>query len=169
MIRKILPNLLVLAAVLSAPAAWALESDRNQPIEIEADQGQLDQKNQSTTFSGNVIIRQGTLNIRAGSVNVSTVNNQQVMKATGNPVQFSQTLDNNKGVVTGQGNQVDYTSADGVVILTGNALVTRGGDKAQGDRITYNTRTEVYTVNSNPAAKNKSGRRVNVVIQPQKR
>ncbi|WP_274571883.1 lipopolysaccharide transport periplasmic protein LptA [Neisseria leonii] len=169
MYRKTLPELLLAALLLAAPAVWALESDRSRPIEIEADQGQLDQRNQSTTFSGNVIIRQGTLNIRAASVNVVTANNEQVMKALGSPVQFSQMLDNNKGTVNGRANRIDYTSADGMVVLSGNARVTRGGDSAEGDRITYNTRTEVYTVNSNPAAAEKSGRRVNVVIQPQKR
>ncbi|WP_274585084.1 lipopolysaccharide transport periplasmic protein LptA [Neisseria leonii] len=169
MYRKTLPEILLAALLLAAPAVWALESDRSRPIEIEADQGQLDQRNQSTTFSGNVIIRQGTLNIRAASVNVVTANSEQVMKALGSPVQFSQMLDNNKGTVNGRANRIDYTSADGMVVLSGNARVTRGGDSAEGDRITYNTRTEVYTVNSNPAAAEKSGRRVNVVIQPQKR
>ena len=48
-------NKLAIAAALSvltlAQPVFALESDRNKPIEIEADQGSLDQKNQVTTFS----------------------------------------------------------------------------------------------------------------------
>lgn len=61
-------GIILLAGSLNA---HALESDRNQPIAIEADQGSLDQKNQVTTFSGNVIIKQGSLNIRAANVRVS--------------------------------------------------------------------------------------------------
>lgn len=51
--------------------AYALESDRNQPISIEADQGSLDQKNQVTVFTGNVVIKQGSLNFRGNAVRVA--------------------------------------------------------------------------------------------------
>ena len=63
-----------LVAVLTAGSlqtAHALDSDRNQPISIEADQGSLDQKNQVTVFSGNVQIKQGSLQMKAQSVRVS--------------------------------------------------------------------------------------------------
>ena len=160
-----------LMLMLASAPAFALQSDSQQPIQIEADQGVLDQANQTTTFSGNVIIKQGTLNINATSVTVARNDKgEQTMKANGNPVRFSQTLDDNKGVVKGRGNQVDYASATGVVVLTGNARVERGGDVAEGAVITYNTRTEVYTIagsakSGGTKSAAKSGR-VSVVIQP---
>lgn len=156
------------AAVLLAGSlnAYALESDRNQPIHIEADQGSLDQKNQVTVFSGNVVINQGTLNIRAANVRVSQdAQGNQTMHATGTPVRFKQELEN-KGWVEGEGSRAEYASASNIVKLIGNAKVQRGGDVAQGEAISYNTRTEVYTVLGGAATGNKSGRRVTVVIQP---
>ncbi|KLT73810.1 sugar ABC transporter substrate-binding protein [Neisseria arctica] len=169
MTRKILKSAAWAVFLAAAPVAFALESDRNQPIEIEADQGSLDQANQVTTFSGNVIIKQGSLNIRAGSVKVSRdAKGQQLMAATGNPVRFGQTLDGNKGRVEGQANNVEYSSATGIVKLTGNAKVQRGGDRAEGASIVYNTRTEVYTVSGSKVASGKGGKRVTVVIQPNK-
>lgn len=168
MTPKIL-NAALLAALLAAAPAFALESDRSRPIEIKADQGSLDQANQVTTFSGNVVIKQGSLNIRAASVRVSRDGKgQQVMSASGSPVRFGQTLDGNKGTVNGQANQVEYSSATGIVKLTGNARVQRGGDLAEGASIVYNTRTEVYTVSGSKAAGGKGGKRVTVVIQPTK-
>ena len=167
---KILNTAAAALFLAATPAAFALESDSRQPIEIEADQGSLDQAKQTTTFSGNVIIKQGSLNIRAASVTVSRNDKgEQTMQATGAPVQFSQTLDGNKGTVVGQANQVDYASATGVAVLTGNARVQRGGDVASGARITYNMRTEVYTIHGSKAAGTKSAAksgRVSVVIQP---
>ena len=130
MTRKILLKGLCCGLLAVSLQAHALESDRKQPIEIEADQGELDQKNQST------------------------------------PVRFGQTLDGGKGTVNGEANQVEYSSASNVVKLSGNAKVTRGGDKAEGAVITYNTRTEVYTVSGSKAAGGKPGKRVNIVIQP---
>ena len=62
--------LLLAAALLLPAAASALTSDRNQPIQIEADQGSLDQGNRSTEFSGNVVIQQGTMYIRAAKARV---------------------------------------------------------------------------------------------------
>ena len=167
MTPKTLLKALSAVLLLAAAQAHALESDRKQPIEIEADQGELDQKNRSTTFSGNVSIKQGTLNIRAASVNVvRSDDGQQHMKASGSPVRFGQTLDGGKGTVNGEASQVEYSSATNVVRLSGNAKVTRGGDKAEGAVITYNTRTEVYTVSGSKAAGGKAGKRVSVVIQP---
>ncbi|MDO5639117.1 MAG: lipopolysaccharide transport periplasmic protein LptA [Neisseria sp.] len=166
MTPKILKAVMCAALVAAASPVLALESDRSKPIEIEADQGSLDQANQVTTFSGNVIIKQGTLNIRAGSVRVSRDGKgQQQMSASGSPVHFSQTLDGNKGTVNGQANNVEYSSATGIVKLTGNAKVQRGGDRAEGASITYNTRTEVYNVSGSKSASG-SGKRVTVVIQP---
>lgn len=161
-------NILLLCGLLSLSIpAHALESDRKQPIEIEADRGELDQKKQSTTFSGNVVIKQGTLNIRAANVNVvRSSDGQQAVKAVGNPVRFGQTLDGGKGTVNGEAQQVEYSSASNIVRLSGNAKVTRGGDLAEGAVITYNTRTEVYTVVGSKAADGKKGKRVNIVIQP---
>lgn len=168
MTRKTLKAaIFAVSAVLAATPASALESDRKQPIQIEADQGSLDQANQVTTFSGNVSIKQGTLNISAASVRVSrNSKGEQQMNASGKPVRFSQTLDGGKGTVKGQADNIDYSSATNIVKLIGNARVERGGDLADGAVITYNTRTEVYTVQGSKAAGTKGGKRVTVVIQP---
>ena len=160
MIQKIC-KIFVLIAFFSASPAFALQSDSRQPIQIEADQGSLDQANQSTTFSGNVVIRQGTLNISAARVNVTrNGKGEQFMKADGSPVRFSQTLDGGKGTVRGQANNVAYSSAGSTVVLTGNA---------KGAVITYNTKTEVYSISgstkSGAKSASKSGR-VSVIIQP---
>lgn len=146
---------------------YALESDRKQPIAIEADQGSLDQKNQTTVFSGNVVIKQGSLNIHANAVRVSRdKSGNQTMLAEGNPVRFGQQLED-KGYVEGQGQRVSYASSTGEVRLSGNAKVQRGGDIAQGETITYNMRSEIYTVLGSKAAGIQNGKkRVNVIIQP---
>ncbi|HGM2830930.1 TPA: lipopolysaccharide transport periplasmic protein LptA [Neisseria gonorrhoeae] len=166
MIQKIC-KLFVLIVIFATSPAFALQSDSRRPIQIEADQGSLDQANQSTTFSGNVIIRQGTLNISASRVNVTR--GGKSVRAEGSPVRFSQTLDGGKGTVRGQANNVTYSSAGSTVVLTGNAKVQRGGDVAEGAVITYNTKTEVYTINGSTKSGAKSASktgRVSVVIQP---
>ena len=109
-------TLLAAALALGSLNAHALESDRQQPISIDADQGSLDQKNQVTVFTGNVIITQGTLNMRANTVRVvQDQNGNQTMNAQGSPVYFRQELDNNKGIAEGWGDRAEYVSASHTV------------------------------------------------------
>ena len=66
MIQKNHKKLLVtICLLISSLHIWALESDRHQPIQIEADQGSLDKQNQTTVFSGNVKMRQGSMYMNA--------------------------------------------------------------------------------------------------------
>lgn len=160
--------LLLAAALLLPAAASALTSDRNQPIQIEADQGSLDQGNRSTEFFGNVVIQQGTMYIRAAKVRVvKAADGAQTMTASGSPVHFGQQLDR-QGTVKGQAARVEYQSATGIVKLSGGAKLERGGDRASGDTITYNTRTEVYTVLGGSRSNANKGR-VSITIQPQQK
>lgn len=169
MLKQVIKTTAAALLISGSLNAFALESDRNQPISIEADAGSLDQKNQVTVFTGNVVIKQGSLNIRAHAIRVAQdKQGNQLIQAEGNPVHFGQQLED-KGYVEGSGNQVEYESSTGLVRLTGNAMVKRGGDVARGAAITYNMRTEVYTVLGSKIAGTASGTkngRVSVIIQP---
>ena len=88
------------------------------------------------------------------------------MNAQGSPVYFRQTLDDNKGTAEGWGDRAEYVSATNTVKLVGNAKVQRGGDVATGNAISYNTKTEVYTVLGGNATGSKNNPRVHIVIQP---
>ena len=153
-------------ALLVSSNAWALQSDQSLPIEIQADNGMLDQGKQVTVFTGNVVVKQGSIDIRAARIEVQRTNEgNQLMTATGSPVTFKQQLDEGKGWVNGNAQKVTYQSASGLVTLLGNAKVQRGGDVVKGNHITYNTKTEIYTAAGSKAASG-SDRRVTVVLQP---
>ena len=153
-------------ALLVTSNAWALQSDQSQPIEIQADNGMLDQGKQVTVFTGNVVVKQGSIDIRAARIEVQRTNEgTQLMTATGSPVTFKQQLDEGKGWVNGNAQKVTYQSASGLITLLGNAKVQRGGDVVKGNHITYNTKTEIYTAAGSKAASG-SDRRVTVVLQP---
>ena len=80
--------------LLLASNAWALQSDQSQPIEIQADNGMLDQGKQVTVFTGNVVVKQGSIDIKAARIEVQrTADGSQLMTATGSPVAFKQQLD----------------------------------------------------------------------------
>ena len=66
-----LPLILSLGAALGSAAAWALPSDRDQPIRIQADSAELDDKQGVAVYRGDVIITQGTLKITGDTVTIT--------------------------------------------------------------------------------------------------
>lgn len=68
---KTLPILLSLGAALGSVSAWALPTDRDQPIRIQADDAQLDDKNGIATYKGDVIITQGSMKVTGNTVTIT--------------------------------------------------------------------------------------------------
>ena len=66
--RRTVSALLLAALVAGAPAARALSTDRDQPIEIEADFAELDDSRGVTMYKGNVIVTQGSLKLTGESL-----------------------------------------------------------------------------------------------------
>lgn len=151
----------------AAQAAHAEKADRDKPIEISADRGNLDQLKGVTVWQGNVIIIQGTLKLNADRATVTQdKQGNQTMQATGNQVVFRQKMDGKNEWIEGQSNQLDYNTVTHVAVLTGNARVKRGNDLVIGNVITYNTETELYEVSSGASS---NGGRVTAIIQPKPR
>lgn len=59
---------LVGLVVLSSSTVFAIPSDRNQPISLLADRATYNEKTGITTYTGNVIIEQGTMKLQADSI-----------------------------------------------------------------------------------------------------
>ena len=64
-------NLLLAVVLCLGPgAAWALSSDKDQPVLVEADSADIDDAKNMSVYSGNVEIQQGSLRILADKVTV---------------------------------------------------------------------------------------------------
>lgn len=164
---------LALALALVTPLAHATKADREQPIQISADRGSLDQIKGITQWDGAVVVIQGTLILHADHATVSRdAKGNQVMVATGRIVTFRQMTDDvdseRKPVwVEGQASRVDYNTATNTAILTTNARVKKGGDLLIGNVIIYHTDTQVYQSEGGPTGTSNNGR-VTAILQPQK-
>ena len=120
--------------------AWALRSDRQQPIDIKADRVEVDQKQQVSHYIGNVRLEQGSLKITADDVVVYLVDNKlHKIVITGNPARFEQQPENNREVVTSQANSMEYYAGKEQLLLKHNAEVNQGGNHFRGDFIEYDT------------------------------
>jgi len=155
-----------LAALLSlgiAGTSQALPTDRNQPIHVSADKATMDDNSGITTYSGNVEIEQGSLKIKARSVDLHR-NNDGVSRilATGN-VQFQQQASSDKPVTNAYGERMDYQVQRQEITITGDARVVQQKDTFTGQKIVYNLDKSLVNAFSSEDGK---GQRVQMVIQP---
>ena len=135
-----------LAAVLAlaAPAAVALPEDRNQPIQLEASRGQLDQKTGVSVYEGNVVITQGSMRLTADTVTIYVKdNNFQRMEAAGNPANLRYKPAADKPEIQGTSPRVEYDVAGAKVIMSGGARLVQGQDTFTGDRVEYDLKGDV--------------------------
>ena len=90
---KTLPILLSLGAALGSVSAWALPNDQEQPIRIQADDAQLDDKNGVATYKGDVIITQGSMKVTGNTVTITRTpaGDIDVVTSVGNLAYFEQT------------------------------------------------------------------------------
>ncbi|RTK95610.1 MAG: lipopolysaccharide transport periplasmic protein LptA [Neisseriaceae bacterium] len=163
-------NKILILCVLSALSfsAFALKDDSTKPIQIEADNATADQKNMVTVFTGNVVVTRGSIIVHANQATASQdAGGNKTVHVTGNPVTFEQTNDDGEKT-QGQCNDFVYSTKTDVAILTGRARVKKGDNEVMGDKLTYNTKTQVYSAssaNANGVNSTKSGR-VTVILQP---
>lgn len=155
--------------------AHALKSDRDQPMHIDADAMQYDDRQQVTTFTGNVAVNKGSIVLRGHRLVVRELadgTQHGTMEATaGSRAFFRQARDVAATAapqhVEGEAERIEYDSASGTVRLLRRAQLRRFegaalSDDITGALITYNTHTEVFSADGAQSA----GSRVRAVIKP---
>ncbi len=170
------PDLLISIMVLSiallgiSARAMAEAADRDKPIDLEADTVKVDDSKQISTYSGNVILTQGTLVIHAEKLIVRE-DSQGFQHSTslGNPTTFRQKLEGKNEYMEGSAQRIEYDGRMDKVQLYTKAWVKRGEDIVHGDYIMYDANAEYAEViggGSQAATPGGTGGRVRAIIQP---
>lgn len=153
----------LLLLLLVSTTALALSTDRDQPIELEADQAELDNATGVSVYSGNVIVTQGSMRLEADRLVLHTEGGDlQTIEATGEPAYFRTRPDGEEKDVEGGGRRIDYSSVDSKVVLTGDAWVNQGKDELRGARIEYDIDADRVVASREPAGDG----RVRIILQP---
>jgi lipopolysaccharide export system protein LptA len=122
---------------LAAGPATALESDRAQPLDVNADSSDGTLGDGVATLRGNIEIRQGTLLIRADVANVQKSEGRvQRIELNGTPVTLQQEIEQ-QGQVTAEARTMEYEVATGIVTLTGTADVVHPQYHISGEVLVY--------------------------------
>ena len=171
---KTLPILLGLGAALGSVSAWALPNDQQQPIRIQADDAQLDDKNGIATYKGDVIITQGSMIVKGNTVTMTRTpaGDIDVVTSVGNLAYFEQlqTAGDTKPV-QGWGVTIQYhASQDRVVLIDRANVVYKDGNVTQGEKIVYDTNKKLASAGRATGTNVTESRpRIDMVIQPKKK
>ncbi|GAA5111802.1 lipopolysaccharide ABC transporter substrate-binding protein LptA [Orbus sasakiae] len=142
--NKLKAILVSLAISLASPFTIAQTAPNttinNKPIAIDADNQQIDLQNNTITFSGNVVITQDGLKVKANTVIITNMQSKdnQTITAHGKPVYFEQTNANDaKQKITGHADQLIYQVKQNAVTLTGHAELFQQDNHIISDKIIY--------------------------------
>lgn len=161
----------VLAGAAAIPGA-AEVSDREKPINLEADRMEIDDAKKVATLTGNVVVSQGTLTIKSDRM-VITQDAGGFNKgvAYGNPATFRQKREGFDEYIDGQALRMEYDGRNEMLELFDKAVVRKGPEEVRGNYISYNSRTEFYQAFG--GGKDSDGKevagRVRAVIVPRKK
>jgi len=152
-----LPSIVVCALLIASTAqAYEQETDsssvkgsngENQstvsndfmlPVTLDSKNQFIDGKERTSVFTGNVIIRQGSLEILADRVAAddSAGSGKEVITATGTPASYKQRLEDGS-VVIASAYEIQYNVELQTISLKGKANIKQNEIKVNGDSITF--------------------------------
>ncbi|WP_085867669.1 lipopolysaccharide transport periplasmic protein LptA [Pseudoruegeria aquimaris] len=144
-----LAGLMLLAATFAQPAAaqgtqigfGGFQGDPSKPVDVTADQLEVDQADGAAIFSGNVLVTQGEMTLSADTLRVEyaeagsdAAGGISRLIATGNVVLVN-------GPDAAEAAEAVYTIATGIVEMQGNVLLTQGPNVISSERMTANLET----------------------------
>ncbi|MCA0941337.1 lipopolysaccharide transport periplasmic protein LptA [Yangia mangrovi] len=119
-------------------AFGGMTQDTSAPVEVTADQLEVNQTDGTALYTGNVVIGQGEMRLAAPRVLVVYAEGQdggqgriQRMEATGGVTLVS-------GEEAAEAERADYDIDAGTVVMTGNVLLTQGGNALTSERMVVN-------------------------------
>jgi lipopolysaccharide export system protein LptA len=167
-------RILLTALLLVAMPVHGQPSDRNLPVNIDADKVAVDDRNKVHVFEGSVVLTQGTLAIKGDKIvitqNAAGFYNGVATAGSGGLVTFRQKRASDGAWIDGEAERIEYNNQSERVKLFNRAQVQSAGNMVRGQYIEYDVTTESYFVTDaleRPGGKKASPEsRVHVVIQP---
>jgi len=151
-------------------AVLAEKADRNKPVNLEADKVTIDDAKRIAVFEGNVVLRQGSLEIRGDRMEVrQDKDGFKFGTAWGDRAYFRQKREGVDEYIEGWAKRLEYDGRAETMKMFDKAQVKRGYDEIRGNFISYDAKSEFYQVlggGKRSVDVKHSGGRVRAVIQP---
>lgn len=161
--RSMISTVLVGAALfLGAPAAQALKSDAEQPINIRARSVDVNEKTGVSVYRGDVVMTQGSLRLEADRVEITQRQGRtDLIRAWGKPARIRSRTDAGEEI-RARAARAEYRAGERRIDMYGDVELRRGADILAGAVVHYLLDQETFT------AEGGEGGQVSAVIQPAK-
>lgn len=158
-----LSRVLFLSFLLISGSCFGFASDNNQTILVESDSAERNEKTGLTQYSGNVIIRQGSLIIDANRVELHYQGDRvSRILCYGNPASYQQKTSSG-GQVVARAGTIEYLPKEKTINLKTDASLSKNGTLIKGDSINYDVATETWRAKGDNQSTQK---RIQLVIPP---
>ena len=149
-------SLLILFVLLLLPSAVtrALDSDRDQPATLEANDFELDLKTGVRTYRGDVVYRQGSIRLNCDELVTYFNDDGELDKGVcrGDPGRFKQRPEGSEEDMIGEAREITMDQIEELVTMKSRAKATQGANTITGRLITYNLATEKVIVKGDAQA-----------------
>ena len=130
----------ILALLLLASPAFALKSDREKPMDVQAEEFEAaigENESGETTLSGDVVITQGSMEVKSDKAVIHR-KSAEIERAvlTGRPATLKQSLDEG-GAMNARAREIDYDLQQDLVVLTGDVVILQPEGEMRGEKVTY--------------------------------
>lgn len=134
---------IALLIAFSSCNVFALATDKQQDIEIEADSAERDDIKGISIYRGDVVVVQGSIRMTGHTMTVYNDANgeTELVIMVGTPATYRQLPDDSEIYDEAESLQMEYYALKDYVILIDEALVTQEGLRFSGKRIEYDTIT----------------------------
>lgn len=139
---------------------------KQEPINIDADNAKILEKEGKSVYTGNVVLIQGNTKVTADKITVLSKDGKlSRITAEGKPVTYHQANQPKAADIKAEAKTVEYYAFQKRIVLIKNAKLTQGKSVFSGHRIEYNANTQVVTARQSVTGKD----RVQVTIHPEKK
>lgn len=162
----LIKNVTILLCSILATSAHALPTDAEQDLLLEAEFVEIDELLGTITYSGDVLMQQGSMKIVADKVILKgNINRATKVTAIGSPAHFQQTPQPGEEAVQAQAKELEYTVSSKSLLLQGDALLQQEGSSLSGNYIEYDVERSVVKAGS-IQQNSDDKKRVKMIIPP---
>lgn len=154
---------LLLLSIICSPLHAAVKGLNTQaPIQIQSDKAWVEQINQQATHEGNVILTQGTHELRADKLIIKkdAKGRLSVIEATGKPATFKGLMSKDPEPVFATARTILYYPDKQLVVFQGSATLEHRDDKFKGPILSYQLDKQIISATA------QSNERPTITIAP---
>jgi lipopolysaccharide export system protein LptA len=127
------------------PFGVAGDHDPDQPVEITSDSLSVDQRANTATFRGSVVVGQGALRLAADEVEVQYGEGPEGETSV-EQIRASGSVAVTSGQEAAEGEEALYRVGAGTIEMAGDVILTQGPNAISGDRLSIDLGTGVATI-----------------------